>query len=64
MFKLRTLGLVLASLVTALAVADAASLIALDFVGTDGLVRAWSALTGWLPLHGAASAALPACFAR
>ena len=52
MFKLRNLGLVLASLVTALAISGAAALIALDFAGIDGLAHAWSTLTGWV-LHAA-----------
>lgn len=55
MFKLRNLGLALASLVTALAISGAAALIALDFAGVDGLARAWSTLTGWA-LHATASA--------
>ncbi len=55
MFKLRNLGLLLASLVTATAIAGAVTLIALDFAGTDGLARAWSTLTGWV-FHSAPSA--------
>jgi hypothetical protein len=46
MFKLRNLGLLLVSLLAALAISGAAALIALDFVGVDGLARAWSAITG------------------
>lgn len=55
MFKLRSFGLVLASLVTGLALSGAVALIALDFVGPDGLARAWSALSGWTS-RGAATA--------
>ena len=47
MFKLRNLGLLLACLITALAVFGAATLIALDFVGTDGLARAWLGISSW-----------------
>lgn len=53
MFKLSTLGLALACLITAAAVFGAALLIALDFAGTDGLARAWSGLSGVAAAHAA-----------
>lgn len=53
MSKMSGFGLVFAGVFTTAAVGGAALLIALDFVGVDGLARAWSDLSGLWAAHAA-----------